>query len=123
MAYDKKSCGKYQRTTKGQFSRLKARCSHERIKFSLTLEEFIILRRYPCVYCGGPLSEASHSLDRLDPGGPYSKDNVVACCWSCNKARGDNVDRLEVILFGAIKRALKVYSELKKRPNRKKNAV
>lgn len=110
---------KYNRTVKGQYSELKHAAKARKIKMNITFEQYELLRRYPCAYCGGALPEAGHGLDRLDPDGPYSKDNVVACCWSCNRARGDNVDRLEVMLFGAIKRALKAYSEFNKSTSRK----
>ena len=36
---------------------------------------------------GRPLSALG--IDRLDPEKGYEKDNIVFCCFACNKAKGD----------------------------------
>lgn len=58
------------------------------------------LFRLDCFYCGRPPSqikrktgckgEFSYSgIDRLDSSKGYEIDNVVPCCWTCNKAKTD----------------------------------
>lgn len=76
------------------------------IPASLSLDEFNVLVRQPCHYCGILGSEQSrdivnkknghrksdvvihhNGIDRIDSRGMYSKENVVSCCWQCNRAK------------------------------------
>lgn len=100
---------RYRRTPAGQYAELKRASKRKGVKMTLTFKEFLTFRSYPCVYCSGKLSEAGYSLDRLKAGGDYSKENCVAACFDCNRARGDTKDRLEVMIFGAVKDVLKKY--------------
>jgi hypothetical protein len=40
-----------------------------------------------CHYCGCSIGPTHYGIDRKDPGRGYEKDNVVACCAGCNKAK------------------------------------
>jgi hypothetical protein len=59
-----------------------------RISCSLTFDEFCMIRRGPCRYCGGALPPKGVGLDRIDAKRGYDADNVVPACARCNHARG-----------------------------------
>jgi hypothetical protein len=73
-----------------------------KVEFKLTFEEFLNIIKTPiCEYCkteivynkhsknwGKGLSRA-HQLDRKDNLKGYIKDNVVCCCWTCNRLKSD----------------------------------
>jgi hypothetical protein len=58
----------------------------------LTRRERILRRdRFHCVYCGRAYAAADLTLDHVEPrlrGGDESEGNLVACCRSCNEAKG-----------------------------------
>jgi hypothetical protein len=41
----------------------------------------------PCFWCGTSLSLFTLQQDRLVPGGPYRRENLVPACGRCNIAR------------------------------------
>ncbi len=67
-----------------------------------------------CSYCGiqeksvrniGMKTQAGHKLaalgiDRVDPERGYEKDNIVFCCFACNKAKGDVFSHEEMMVIG-----------------------
>jgi Domain of unknown function (DUF5664) len=59
------------------------------LEWTISLEEFSSLRSKPCYYCGGELPLRGSGLDRLDNSWGYRSGNVVPCCTSCNRVRGD----------------------------------
>jgi hypothetical protein len=77
----------------GRFSRLKYKAkmggTHggPPVECTLTFEQYAALVAEGCHYCGGELAPTGHGLDRKDPFGPYSIDNVVPCCWGCNRRK------------------------------------
>jgi hypothetical protein len=81
-----------------------------------SFETFMILSQKPCYYCGilpsntfnkyltkrGTLTNTKvkevwaeqayftyNGLDRIDPSKDHSEDNVVPCCFRCNRAKDD----------------------------------
>lgn len=49
--------------------------------------------RYRCQYCGRPFTPAALNLDHVVPlsrGGRSNWKNVVCCCLSCNRRKGDH---------------------------------
>lgn len=69
--------------------------------FSLSLERFRELTSSNCFYCGRKpetvsKSKSSHSeylyngLDRVDSSKGYVEENIVPCCWACNKMKLDH---------------------------------
>lgn len=105
-----KSCGcllglrsNMKRTEKGEFipgirEPLTMEVWKDRYQDGCPYETFLLLSQEPCHYCGKELSNIRKSrysdeafsyngLDRLDPSGDHSLDNVVPCCWQCNQAK------------------------------------
>lgn len=61
-----------------------------------------------CVYCLFPLNPTGAGLDRKDPHGSYSADNVVPCCQECNIARNVYFTHEEFLAIGATIRTVKL---------------
>jgi len=70
------------------------------VRFEITKEDFGLLTKMGCFYCGSAPSrkrcKSKHSgaylyngLDRIDPNMGYTMDNVVPCCWECNKLKSN----------------------------------
>ena len=83
---NKESLQEYRRTPPGKFSEYKSGAKQRGIEFHLTEEQFESFWQKPCEYCGAEIETIG--LDRLDSDGHYTIDNVVSCCWSCNKSKG-----------------------------------
>lgn len=75
---------------------------NKKVFFNLTFEEFLeIIKVSKCHYCqkelfynkhakdwGKNLTRA-HQLDRKDNTKGYIKENLVCCCWTCNRLKSD----------------------------------
>ncbi|MHA2068889.1 MAG: HNH endonuclease [Candidatus Thorarchaeota archaeon] len=68
------------------------------MEYRLSNAEFTVLSQEPCHYCGDVKTNTSttkggkfyyNGLDRVDPSGGYTIDNVVACCRRCNLAKNN----------------------------------
>lgn len=61
--------------------------------WKLTLEQFRSLCKKECTYCDGKLGrvEWGKGLDRKNNKGDYTIENVLPCCRTCNRIRGDDV--------------------------------
>ena len=59
------------------------------ISFQLSNEEFDILLKLPCYYCKLFIKDGCNGIDRLNSNGPYSSENVVPCCKTCNSMKND----------------------------------
>lgn len=68
------------------------------LSWNISDDEFLLLTRSSCFYCGIPPSNTFeqkrgrvlyNGVDRKDSGRGYSSDNLVSCCWVCNKMKGD----------------------------------
>ena len=93
----------YGEMSKRQLYRHYKRNSHSgnrHYDFTLTLEQFSILTKQDCYYCGQPPSMEVgkdkyakygvyiyNGIDRVDNTRGYSIDNCVACCKQCNWAK------------------------------------
>jgi hypothetical protein len=91
-------CGKNRHFRKRPFESIYnifvKRCGHN---VDLTYEEFLSFTGKPCHYCGDHLDWESQRysvrsskwfLDRKNNALGYSKKNCVACCKTCNYAKG-----------------------------------
>ncbi|MDD1770973.1 MAG: hypothetical protein LUO79_07800 [Methanomassiliicoccales archaeon] len=63
---------------------------------SITVEDVARIMQMPCHYCGidggnvtsGPFRTFKHNgIDRVDNDRGYEPENVVPCCWVCNRAK------------------------------------
>jgi hypothetical protein len=55
------------------------------IDFSLTRKEFEQHKNKNCQYCGDALDRIR--LDRVDNSKGYTKENIVPCCFQCNRMK------------------------------------
>ena len=98
---DKKSCGCGTRDDgfkKYQYQKYMESAKKRNYEFILTLDEFALLIQSSCYYCGiEPYRDVSvkrtgkflvNGIDRIDNTLGYSKENCVACCTTCNSAKG-----------------------------------
>lgn len=77
-----------ERTAEVKFQKLQAFAKRKKYKFNLSFQDYIDLTiKNTCYYCNGKLPEAGYGLDRIDNKQGYVKENVRACCRSCNIAK------------------------------------
>jgi hypothetical protein len=72
-----------------RYAVLKYKAKVSGVVLSITLDQYETLLAQPCDYCGRPLALTGYGLDRKVPGGPFTLDNVVPCCGSCNELKGN----------------------------------
>jgi hypothetical protein len=81
------------------YSIYKYHAEKRKLPFELSKEEFLQLTRKNCYYCGKQPSNIQknihnqgdftyNGIDRINPLFGYTINNVVSCCWECNKAKG-----------------------------------
>jgi hypothetical protein len=73
--------------------------NRKRFAIGLTYEEFLEFTKVSkCSYCKGEVTwtrfntaefGSKYNLDRVDSAKEYVKDNLVVCCWKCNRAKSD----------------------------------
>ncbi len=51
------------------------------------LKTFGTGKTVPCTHCEKKLTYDTVEADRVDPGGPYRRENIVPSCSLCNKKR------------------------------------
>ena len=72
--------------------------SNRNLIFELDEEQFKMLSKQDCVYCGRPphrtssrnrsnLTYTYNGIDRIDNSRGYTLDNCVSCCTTCNLAK------------------------------------
>jgi hypothetical protein len=71
-------------------STYKSRAEQKNLEFTLTEDEFNILREGNCHYCERSHTATMHinGIDRLDSSIGYTSSNCVSCCGDCNYAKG-----------------------------------
>jgi hypothetical protein len=62
------------------------RAAKRKLRFDLTLNDFINIIAQPCALCGEPGHEP-HGIDRKDNNRPYLISNSRSLCWPCNKLK------------------------------------
>ena len=85
----------------GRFVQSRWKAQHLGRLWTLTWEEYSTLLEQPCFYCGGALNDTGSGLDRKDPLGGYTAENVVPCCWVCNYVKANIFTTAEMIGVGA----------------------
>lgn len=85
------------------FSNFQIKAKNRDIPWHLTLPQVTLLISSPCYYCGDLPSQSwgawrgsafngsilYNGIDRVNSTGGYDMENVVSCCWKCNRAKGD----------------------------------
>ena len=66
---------------KYKYKYYKISAAKRNIDFLISKEDFKILIKGNCYYCGTP---NSNGVDRLDSSKAYIKENCVSCCSMCN---------------------------------------
>jgi len=90
-------------------------------KVELTFEEFLdVIKVRDCHYCGeelnyeeysrvwGKINSRAHQLDRKDNNLGYSKENVVTCCWECNRLKSNRFTYEEFIQLSPILNKIRI---------------
>jgi hypothetical protein len=71
-----------------QYNVYKVSAATKQHNFEITKEEYTVLVKMPCYYCGILQSKGFNGIDRLDSRHPDIKDNCVSCCTMCNMMKG-----------------------------------
>lgn len=95
------------------YNELKAH--NNRTDFNLTYREFLsLIDTRSCHYCDskihfeeysryyGKYNSRAYQLDRKDNLKGYCYDNLVVCCWDCNRLKSDKFTYYEFILLSPI---------------------
>lgn len=69
------------------YSSLRGTAKSRGLMVTITKDEYGLLIKKPCHYCGGPLSTGGHRLDRIDSSMGYVSGNCTPCCSVCNYAK------------------------------------
>lgn len=83
-----------------KFARLRYDARKRGVAVELTKDQFLSIVRENCHYCGYPLEDYGHGLDRMDNAKGYSLDNVVPCCNRCNRVKAEYFTYDEMIEVG-----------------------
>lgn len=89
---------RYYLTTKGIINRLKkidrSRFRIENTNLTIELIERVNLRDTRCVYCGKKFNDLKDykfiQYDHINPFKPFSENNMVRCCSSCNQSKSNS---------------------------------
>jgi hypothetical protein len=78
-------------TARRIYSRYKHRANKKGIPFDFPYEAFRLLLTWNCAYCGlkpDLLAKGKRgTLDQVSPSMGYVGENLIACCWKCNRAK------------------------------------
>ncbi len=78
----------YEASNNRRFKRLTTKCKRLSIEIDLSFEDWLkIIAKNECFYCSDKLPKNGYALDRKSPKLGYLKENVVACCDTCNKTK------------------------------------
>lgn len=100
---------------KTRFNIAKWRAKKRGLDWQISLELYADLVSEDCFYCTGYLGcFYGTALDRMDNLKGYVEENVVPCCWECNRVKSD------VLSFNEMRVAMAAVLELRKRSPRGK---
>ncbi len=83
------------------------------LEWAIPLSEYLEYVKMRCHYCDGSLPIRGTGLDRLDNDKGYTIQNVVPCCGSCNKIRGNNLTQEEMVVAMKAVKELRLFKALK----------
>jgi 5-methylcytosine-specific restriction endonuclease McrA len=86
----------------------KRNASKRNIDFLLTKAEFENLIKQDCTYCGTPAAPFN-GIDRVRNWESYRTENVVPCCYICNRAKStmpldDFLNHIKKVFLHSVKR-------------------
>lgn len=91
------------------FIRGRAQAKLKGIAWTLTEAVFFELYLKPCTYCQFTFHRGwGTGLDQQVPGAGYTKDNVVPCCFECNKIKSNKYTHAEMKRVGKVLRLIKL---------------
>ncbi len=92
------------RSLKGRWSSLKRAIKRTKTPSNIDFQTYSDLIKNPCWYCGEPLNESGHGLDKKDPKSGYTTENVVPCCVICNRIKNKYLthEEMEVAMKAVI---------------------
>lgn len=95
-----RSSAKWKRTPEGRYSALVSEAGRRGLSMTIPFLDFVSLLSQACEYCEEVeiAANTGYRLDRIENSLGYSVQNVVPCCTSCNRIRGDNLSYLEMIV-------------------------
>lgn len=85
---DKQRYKKWQQTLNGMYSTYKRNAKIKDRTFNLTKKEFKNLISQSCYYCGIK-GNPYNGIDRIDSNNGYVLENLVPCCFVCNRMKMD----------------------------------
>lgn len=88
---NKEKISKYALTEVQRFNSAKSQSKRRKKVWELSFEEYCNIIKDPCYYCNGVLGKVTHAIgiDRIDSSIGYVKGNVLSCCYTCNRVKGD----------------------------------
>lgn len=101
LHYTKDRRNKIKYTVKYRFTQAKSTAKGRDLDWDISFECYDELIQNPCHYCFNSLhKETGVGLDRINNNIGYNLNNVLPCCGSCNKIRGDNltVEEMEIAM-------------------------
>lgn len=82
-----------------RLEKMRTKARRRGLEFTLTVEDYKNLKDGDlCHYCGDPMEVVT--IDRIDNNRGYILDNVVGCCFLCNKIKGNTFEENEMKLIG-----------------------
>lgn len=91
---------KHGKTLKGRYGFTKRKAAQYG-DFDISFIEYCDLLAQQCHYCDFTLNLSGVGLDRVDNNRGYAKDNVVPCCWTCNRVKAHEFNYQEMIMLGS----------------------
>lgn len=97
---------RYNKSLKGRYRNLRRTAKKHKRVLRISLEQFAWLMTQRCYYCASALRAQGYCLDRKNNAKGYTLENVVPCCWECNRIRGAalTMDETKIVI-----KALKKY--------------
>lgn len=93
------------REIKYRYNAAKHRAARKNHVFEITESQYTQYLNNGCYYCGCSLFiENGIGLDRINNSIGYTKENVLPCCGSCNKTRGDRftVEETKIMIMALL---------------------
>jgi 5-methylcytosine-specific restriction endonuclease McrA len=112
-----RSCVQKKKPYEHIYNELKYRClNRTNIEFTISFEYFInLIKNNKCHYCNSKLifskytrdkdkqyTSRAHQLDRKDSNNGYVEDNLVTCCWECNRLKSNRFSYNEFMQLSPI---------------------